>query len=439
MKRAAALAVIGWLSAACSLGPVGSWRSAAAPPTAIGFLSTAVPLGQDRIAVFGGVALETGQPTGSTLIYDAVANRWTKAAPAPEPRFGDAIAVLHDGEVLDAGGYGPNEPGNVPVIASTYLYEPNADSWRRAGDLPIATAAADSVTLEDGRVLLVGGTVALPKPEFLPGGGIQLVQDTASSELFDPGSGTWSPAGALSSLRSGEAVAALPGGGALAAGGCIAATHAPPAAVDTVEIFDAPTRSWRPAAPLPEPRCGAAAIALAGGRVLVVGGQDQPGSELQDAVVFDPRSGSWRSAGRLATTTTPIPVNGRGLIWAASLTDHRVMLPLAEPGGQVGSLTTTVIGGQLFDPASGSWSFVTSTSAVTTARFGSPQVIGTATLSSNRMLILLENNALIFDADAPPPQTALLDSSSLTTALLAIIAALLLAIAIGYVGGRARG
>lgn len=437
MKRATAVAAAVISACSCSLGPVGAWHGAAAPPIAIDGAATTVSLPGDRVAVLGGVALQSGQPTGNTLVYDARTDRWIQGAPIPEPRFGDTVVALHDGRVLDTGGYGQNNQGGLPILASTYIYDPGADSWRRAGDLPAATVGASGVTLADGRVLLVGGAVALPQPVYSPGGGAQLVQDTVNAELFDPQKDRWSPAGSLSRVRYGEALAALAGGGAVAAGGCIGSNGAPPAAVDTVEIFDAGAGTWRAAQRLPEPRCGATAIALSDGRVLVVGGQDQPGTEVQGAVVFDPKSGTWSQAGTVATTTS-VPLNGVVASRSAGLSDRRVFLPAAEPGKRTGGLTTVIVGGQVYDPSSGAWSYVTSTEALTSTRYGLPQVLGAAPLTSNRVLILLENSALIFDANASPPQTAVLDSSSLTASLLIVVAVLVAAIGTVYVVGRLR-
>ncbi len=330
MKRAFAVTIAVVCASSCSLGPVGAWHAAAAPPVAIDGAATSVPLPDDRIAVFGGVALQSGQPTGNTLVYDARADRWILGAPIPEPRFVDTVVALQDGRVLDTGGYGQNNQGGLPILASTYIYDPAADAWRRQGDLPAATVGASGVTLADGTVLLVGGAIALPQPVYPPSGGVQLVQDTGNAELFDPQAGRWSPAGTLSRVRSGEALAPLAGGGALAAGGCIGSSGAPPAAVDTVEIFDAAARTWRPVQRLPEPRCGATAIALTDGRVLVVGGQDQPGAGVHDAVVFDSKSGTWSQAGTVATTTS-VPLNAVLAAATAGLSDHRVFLPAAEP------------------------------------------------------------------------------------------------------------
>ena len=436
MNRIFAVTIAVACASSCSLGPTGAWHAAAAPPVAIDGAATTVALPDDRIAVLGGVALQGGQPTGDTLLYDARADRWIQGAPIPEPRFVDTVVALRDGRVLDTGGYGRSDENGQPILASTYMYDPGADSWQREGDLPAATVGASGVILADGRVLVVGGAIALPQPVYPPGGGVQLVQNTGNAELLDPQVGRWSPAGTLSRVRSGEALAALTGGGAVAAGGCIGSNGAPPAAVDTVEVFDAGSRTWRVAQRLPEPRCGATAIALSDGRALLVGGQDQPGAALQDAVVFDSKSDTWAQAGRVATTA--FVVNGALVTTSAKLSDRRVLLPAAQPGKRTGALTTVIVGGQVYDPSSGAWSYVTSTEALTSTRYGVPQVLGAVPLSSNRVLVLLENSALIFDGNAPAPQTAVLDSPNITAALVALALGLAVVISIVYVAGRLR-
>ena len=104
MKLALVVATGVFCGSSCSLGPVGAWHAASAPPIVINGAATAVSLSGDRVGVFGGVA-QTGQPTGTTFVYDARTDRWTQGAAIPKPRFADTVVVLRDGDVLDTGGY----------------------------------------------------------------------------------------------------------------------------------------------------------------------------------------------------------------------------------------------------------------------------------------------------------------------------------------------
>jgi len=418
LRRSAAIVASALFGASCGLGPTGDWRTAAAPPVLISGLGATVALPDDRVGIFGDVTTSTGQPVARTLIFDATQNEWRQGTAIPEPRFGEVAVALKDGHVLFAGGFGQSTQFPPPVLKTSYLYDPTRDSWRQAGDLTEAIAGAEAILLLDGRVLAVGGA------------------DSPVAEVFDPDRSTWSSV-AIDRSPSGAVLAPLPGGGALLAGGCTNNTPAPQTAtaVGAAEVFDGTTGTWRLVQSMPEPRCGATGVSLPDGRVLVIGGWAQAGSSLQDAVVFDPKSNSWIPAGQIAGAESTL---GAATLQGASLSDHRVFVALANIGQRSGGLTAVVVGGQLYDPSTSDWSFVTSTSAETSLRFGLPQVVSAVPLRSDRVLVLLANEALIFDANASPPQGALLDSSSLTELLLAIAGALLLLIGIAYAAGMRR-
>jgi hypothetical protein len=81
---------------------------------------------------------------------------------------------------------------------------------------------ASAVRLQDGRVLVSGGT-----------GG-------RGAELFDPATGTWTATGDMVEVRSQHATILLPSGEVLAAGGT--AGSEPSLAA---ELYDPATGTWR--------------------------------------------------------------------------------------------------------------------------------------------------------------------------------------------------
>jgi hypothetical protein len=161
---------------------------------------------------------------------------------------------------------------------------------------------ASSVTLADGRVLIIGG------PESRESDPIP----QASAEVYDPASGDWAPAGTLSTARSGFVLVALPDGGALVAGGFGGLGTTGSTRLSTVERFDPKTNRWSAADDLLAPAAGASGVRLADGRVLVAGGSARDPQPIDanadtyvsgltvDAAIFDPETGTW-------TATTPMP------------------------------------------------------------------------------------------------------------------------------------
>jgi hypothetical protein len=100
-----------------------------------------------------------------------------------------------------------------------------------------------------------------------------------------------------------------------------------------------------------------------------------------------------------------------------------------------GRVTTTIVGGQLFDPSTGAWEFATSTAADFASRFGDPTPVPVA-LPSGRVVVLLDTVALAFDPEAQPPTGQALDSLSLTWLILGLDGGLFLLLVFGLLRGR---
>jgi hypothetical protein len=296
--------------------------------------------------------------------------------------------------------------------------------------------------LSDGRVLLVAGSVAR-EDLATAGAGQNPYQAVASAELYDPSTKTWSTAGDLTLARSGLALAALPHGGALAVGGCLFPQNQSGfSALADAEVFNPGTSRWASTRPLPEPRCAPSTAGLPDGRVLVIGGiVDQPNGfgTSPGALLFDSRLGSWASAGS-PIGSGALPVGGPGGLAPPApaevlLRDGRVFVPAIQAGPMRGRVTTEIVGGQLFDPSTGAWSFATSTAADFASRFGDPSAVPVA-LPSGRVVVLLDTVALAFDPEGRPPAGQALDNLSLTWLLLGLNGGLFLLLVFGVLLGR---
>jgi hypothetical protein len=93
-----------------------------------------------------------------------------------------ASALMADGKVLAVGGF--DVPGTGKLLSSAEIYDPAAGAWRGAGAMGWARFDFSATLLEDGRVLVSGGS-AIAASHVVPG------SDTVSSsaELYDPGPG----------------------------------------------------------------------------------------------------------------------------------------------------------------------------------------------------------------------------------------------------------
>jgi hypothetical protein len=116
-----------------------------------------------RAIVLSGQGNEDGPADTSAEILDTDSGEWTLTAPMPvgfAPGEASWTAKLKNGYFLIAGGFNPLvETGDL----SSYIYSSSSDSWIRTGDLPVGASLisnytqADSVVLDDGRVLTASG------------------------------------------------------------------------------------------------------------------------------------------------------------------------------------------------------------------------------------------------------------------------------------------
>ncbi len=255
----------------------------------------AVRLKDGSVLVFGGWAGRS--PTASAERWRPGAKRFVAAKPMRTPRGGFTVTTLRDGRVLVAGG--SNRTG---TLRSAELYVPKTGSWVRTGSMQAARDAHTATLLPDGRVLVVGGsadedgvlasaeiwsprtgrfTAAVPMRQprhkhaaVAVRGGVLVLGGSderdfagrrSSAELYRVATGRWERVGSLSAPRFklGDAVVALPDGGALVAGGGARADR-----------YEPRSRRFRPKAGTGRTLSFATATRLKSGRVLVVGGYD---------------------------------------------------------------------------------------------------------------------------------------------------------------------
>lgn len=206
---------------------------------------TATLLPNGKVLITGGSTSDT-----SAELYDPATGEFVRTGSMAVPRLGHTATLLSDGRVLVVG-------GSAGLMAE--IYDPITGTFATTGHISTARSAHTATILPNGKVLIIGG-----KNDFVQT--IVTAEALASTELYDPQSGTFSPSGSLASARTGHTATLLTNGTVLVVGG---ANTAPLA---STEIYDPSTGRFAPGPDMAVPRANHTAMLLANGTVLVVGG-----------------------------------------------------------------------------------------------------------------------------------------------------------------------
>jgi RNA polymerase sigma factor (sigma-70 family) len=254
---------------------------------------TATLLPDGRVLIAGGHYQGTATVAWAEL-YDPATGKFSRTGTLNNPRYGQTATLLHDGRVLlVGGGTGPAE-----------LYDVATGNFTVTGSPTIARSMHAAALLKDGRVLIAGGLdtflVVIPPPKK----SYYTAVATASTELYDPATGKFTPAGSMTTARSQFTATVLSDGRVLLAGGW-AGDHARGAdsiiPLASAELFDPGTGSFSPTGSMSTPRdWGQTATLLSDGRVLLAGGFSVGIGVLSSTELFDPATGRFVQPGRLA-------------------------------------------------------------------------------------------------------------------------------------------
>lgn len=179
-----------------------SWKMAAPMAVARGS-HTATRLPDGRVLVAGGF---NQAPVAGAEIYDPSADSWSQALPLNIARYGHTATLLKDGTVLVAGGF----TSSGAATNSTEIYDPiQSRAWNTAGNMNDARGYHTATLLSDGSVLVAGGKAQ--------SGGVS--HALATAEVFNPGTDQWTTAGTMTDARQNHTATPMDNGRVLVAGG----------------------------------------------------------------------------------------------------------------------------------------------------------------------------------------------------------------------------
>jgi N-acetylneuraminic acid mutarotase len=241
-----------------------------------------------RVLTAGGWGLRTpgtGRLVPSAETFDPSALAWSPAGFTAQPRSGHTMTVLPDGRILSAGG-NTNPP--EPASNTAEVYAPASNQWTAVAPMLEGREDHAAAPLLNGRLLVTGGTNGVIGGEF------------ASAEIFDPATDLWTAASAMREPRFGHSATLLADGRVLVAGGVVVTGALQLQLRASAEVYDPSVNTWSDVGSMTESRYRHVAMRLADGRVLVAGGTGPGYGARASGEVFDPVTNTWSPAGSMS-------------------------------------------------------------------------------------------------------------------------------------------
>lgn len=393
----------------------GTWTSLGVPwPSGTGYVGNVAY----DVGSYGPVGFVRFGPQGETWTWlPGRDSEWSKLTPPCSPPgrwsngFGPAMAydgwadfvVLFGGRnrndtwIFNGTSWVPGAGGAASPVTPSPTPAVGAGSWTTLASLATGRIDQTATVLQDGRVLVVGGSTQAEANQL------------ATAELFNPKTNTWSAAAPMAYARARHTATLLPDGRVLVVGGLGLGRG-------NAEIYDPKTNTWSSAGSLVSARANHSAVLLSDGTVLVIGGR-QPGRPLSSAEVYDPKLGKWTATGSLLVA--------RDRPQAELLPDGKVLVTGGVSVDTGGSLDASVLFGsplastEIYDPTSKAW---TPGPAMSVGRVG------------HAMAVLGNGNVFVVGGTRDPAPAEILDLTTGSWSSTPVIAARI-APAIGVLGG----
>jgi hypothetical protein len=221
---------------------------------------TATQLQDGRILFIGGLD-GAGLATSSAEIYDPGTGKFTLTGSLSDGRFGHTATLLSNGKVLVAGG--ARDSSNPVLVPTVELYDPQSGTFSRTGNLGELRFLHTATLLADGKVLVSGGQDTVP--------GFSGQASIGSAELYDPVSGAFSFTANLNAPRFWHTATLLNNGRVLIAGGTVNVPYTYPPLLPTPgELYDPETGKFTNIGAFGDEASGdaSAAVPLQSGQVL---------------------------------------------------------------------------------------------------------------------------------------------------------------------------
>jgi uncharacterized repeat protein (TIGR03803 family) len=202
----------------------------------------AVLLPSGKVLVAGGYDDNSGQDLSTAELYDPVAGTWSPTGSMPYPADTFAAVLLTNGTVLVCGGSDASQ--SIYYETNAAIYNPITQTWTNTTPMNEARAGHTATLLQNGQVLVEGGS------------------GDNTAEIYDPGTATWNFVSTMNDGRLYSDAVLLNNGQVMVLGD----------GNPDVELYDPNADTWTYTDPLPVPGNQQSITLLDGGQVLVTGG-----------------------------------------------------------------------------------------------------------------------------------------------------------------------
>lgn len=165
---------------------------------------TATLLQNGKVLIAGGYG-NSGEYLRTAELYDPMTGEFTLIGEMTTPRAGQTAALLNNGNVLLAGGV----TTGWGFLQTAELYDPNKNTFASTGNMHVARESHTATLLNDGKVLITGGHQ----------GRRSSITIHSSAEVYDPGSGIFALTSNMLTRRHKHDAVLLEDGRVLIAGG----------------------------------------------------------------------------------------------------------------------------------------------------------------------------------------------------------------------------
>ena len=238
----------------------------------------------DKVVVIGGVSISGAGK--KVWIYDSRSGTWSMGADASTRHIAHGAIAIGNQKVLVIGGDCQFGVAVACASGSVEEYDVAANTWTQKSPMPIALQSSSTTQLEDGRILVAGGSNNFGSVD--------------AAQIYDPATNTWSKTtSSMNESRYYHTATLLKSGKVLVAGGN-KVLNGVATASKTAEIYDPVTDVWSLVTPMAVIRTLPTATLLADGRVMLAGGTDTGAANPADSVeIYDPRRNTWTFACKL--------------------------------------------------------------------------------------------------------------------------------------------